>query len=126
LRAQRAGGHGASTPGRPGGTTTEENPAKSARPAACSVTEPATIGNPYSACVHLAAPNGPQTFLYPHAVYDLDEAAGLLHVSARHLRKLHDDGAIPSLHHKAKPLTFWGEDLIGFLRSMSAAKGDTP
>ena len=125
MRAHKGGGPGGGTP-EPPVEQAEENPAKSTYPAVCSVTEPATVGNPYSACVHLAAPNGPQTFLYPHAVYDMDEAAGLLHVSARHLRKLHDDGAIPSLHHKAKPLTFWGEDLIGFLRSMSAAKGDTP
>lgn len=124
MRAHRGGGPGDCTPKPPDTQShTAQNPTKSNQPASCSIAEAATIGNRYSVCEQLAAPNGQHTFLYPHAVYDLDEAAGLLRVSDRHLRKLHDEGAIPSLHHKAKPLLFWGEDLITFLRSMSATKG---
>ena len=125
MRAQKGGGPGACTP-EPPVVSAEENPVKSISPALPIVTEPATVCNRYSVCEQLAAPNGPQTFLYPYVVYELDEAAGLLHVSTRHLRKLHDDGGIPSLHHKAKPLLFWGEDLIAFLRSVSANKAVSP
>lgn len=125
MRAHRGGGPGDCTPEPPDTQShTARNPAKSNQPASRSVPEPTEVDKCYSTCGLVRTPDGRCIFLYPHAVYTLDEAAALLRMSSKSLRKLHDDGAVPSLHHKAKPILFWGEDLIAFLRSVSATKGE--
>lgn len=106
-----------------GGLTENPEPSRTKITAARIMAELPRVDKRYSTCGPMRTPDGCCLFLYPHAVYTLDEAAALFRMSGKSLRKLHDDGAVPSLHHKAKPILFWGEDLIAFLRSVSATKG---
>lgn len=70
-----------------------------------------------------SAADAPQNGIIPFAVYTLAEAAALLKVSERKVRDLEATGQLPRLRH-TRNFVVWGEDLIAFLRSVSATKAE--
>ena len=113
--AQKRGRPGARTPG---GQETTQKASPNQEASVRSMSELSQFGK-------LLTTDEPQNGILPFAVYTIAKAASLLHVSERKVRDLAAAGELPRLRH-TRNFAVWGEDLITFLRSMSAAKGDTP